>query len=270
MRSKHSSGAAQALYRVLSTTLSSPSPLPRTAAAAALQPPKRPRPSTHHPPQPQTAPFSSTPPHLAKTRLAEIRTEKWDEEIAALQLHLVDPTTNELYKDPLTNAPRPPRTRYDVLRSIDRTTHRLVQVQAASTELDNLPVCKIVSKKAAYQNTERRKREAKEKKRAQAASSSLKTLELNWAIDGNDLRHRLERVAGFLAEGRKVEVILAAKKKGRKASEAECEGVLERLRGAVGGVEGAREVKRMEGKVGGFAVLEFQGKVGLAQAKEES
>ena len=125
---------------------------------------------------------------------------------------------------------------------------------------EQIPVCKIVSKKEAHQQQERRKNEAKEKRKASAVTSSVKTLELNWAIDPNDLAHRLDRIQEFLSEGRKVEIILAAKKKGRKANAEECEGVLQKIRTVVKGIDGAKEERPMEGKLGGFSTLSFAGR----------
>lgn len=63
-----------------------------------------------------------------------------------------------------------------------------------------------------------------------------------------------------------MEVVLATKKRGRKATAAECEEVLGKLREVAGSVNGVKE-SPMEGKMGGFATLTFQGKVG-AVAKE--
>ena len=133
---------------------------------------------------------------------------------------------------------------------------------------ENIPVCKIVSKKDYHKQQEKRKADAKEKRRASALTSSVKTLELNWAIDANDLSHRLNRAQEFLAEGRKVEIVLAAKKRGRKASPEECQGVLKRIRGVVGGVDGAKEERPMEGKLGGFSTLYFAGRPQRTALKE--
>jgi translation initiation factor IF-3 len=166
-------------------------------------------------------------------------------------------------------------TRYDVLNRIDRTTHRLIQVGEAPGPSDAfgasppIPVCKIQSKKEIYLDQQRKNAEAKEKKRVSAITSSVKTLELNWAIDGNDLGHRLERMREFLEEGRKVEVVLAAKKRGRKASAAECEGVLRRIRNVVEEVEGSREERAMVGTLGAFTTLAFVGRpLRVGRAKE--
>lgn len=175
-------------------------------------------------------------------------------------VYLVDPVTNKLEDQP--------RTRFDVLNTIDRNTHRLVQLSADEPENRGfMPVCKIVGKKEQYAADRERKKQQKEKKTESARVNSIKTLELNWAIDANDLGHRLERVAEFLADGRRVEIVLAAKKQGRKATKQECEGVMKRIYGVVDDVPGSRELKRLEGKLGGFASLVLQGRA-PGQSKE--
>lgn len=262
MRPKHLTSASRALYNVFvlpSLSQSSATPM------RMQQPQQRPTPSKHS--------FSTTPLRWAKTRAPEVRSEKWDEEIKSRTIYIVDPTTNRLSEQPMT--------RYDVLSRIDRTTHRLIQVGEApapatastSSNYDpfgdlsrpaapaaTIPVCKIQSKRDIYLEQARKTAEAKEKKRLSAITSSVKTLELNWAIDANDLGHRLERMREFLEEGRKVEVVLAAKKKGRKASTQECEGVLRRIRAVVDEVDGSREDKAMTGSLGTFTTLAFVGR----------
>lgn len=211
------------------------------------------------PTAPLTRAFTTTPPlHLSKkkpARVAEVREHKWNEEITARLIQLVNPETNTLDE---------PVTRYDVLNSLDLKTHRLVQL----TEGKPYPVCKIVSKKEEYAAEKRRKEQQKEIKQAAAKERSVKTLELNWAIDGNDLAHRLEKVRTFLEEGRRVEIVLAAKKRGRKASKEECAEVLAKIRTVAEGVRGAKEAKPMEGAVGGFATVVWQGKAGAAQTAQ--
>ena len=206
-------------------------------------------------PAPLTRAFTTTSPlHLSKkkpARAAEVREQRWNEEIRAPMIQLVNPETNALDE---------PVTRYDVLNSLDLKTYRLVQLN----ENEPYPVCKIVSKKDEYAAEKRRKDQQKEIKQAAAKERSVKTLELNWAIDGNDLAHRLEKVRTFLEEGRRVEIVLAAKKRGRKASKEECQEVLEKIRAVAESVKGATEMRSMDGVVGGFATVMFQGKAGAA------
>ena len=104
--------------------------------------------------------------------------------------------------------------------------------------------------------------------KGQSTGPSTKNLELNWAIAGGDLKHRLEKMKQFLGEGRKVEVLLGPKKRGKKASVEEAGGVLKAVREAVGECRGAHEVKR-EGEVGAVMTLVFEGKKVEKEEKEQ-
>lgn len=262
MSRTHISGTVQALYRVFIL----PSlPINHFRSAATRTPPLPLQGTT-------TQPFSTTLPHRAKTRAPEQRAQKWNEEIKAEQIYLVDLQTHEL---------SPLQLRKDILRNLNKDTQRLVQVDEQPGPRDAFddadpearpryyPVCKILGKKDMYQQEKNRKAAQKEQKKASATASSVKTLELNWAIDGNDLGHRLDRMKEFLSEGRKVEVVLAAKKAGRKATAAECEDVLARIRRVVDEVPGAREAKALEGKMGGFCTVLFQGRTPQVQGLEK-
>lgn len=144
-----------------------------------------------------------------------------------------------------------PRSTSAVLSSINRKTHSLVTVSAG--EPGSPPICKIMDKKA-MRDAEKAKAVA-----ARRSTVTTKTIELNWAIDGNDLGHRLQRIRDFLGKGNRVEVMMAPKRKGRKASEEEAQVLVERIREAIGGCE-AKEFKPMEGKLLGTATIYAEGK----------
>lgn len=264
MASKHIQQAAspiKALYSIfIQPTLSTS----RNAALRTAQP------QLHHIPHLQTPShtraFTTSPTRLIgqKTRTQrtarEVREQKWNEEIKARDIYLVDPVTNLLVEEPVS--------RFATLRGLDLKTERLVQLSPDDPEdPDFIPVCKIVNKKEAADAERRKKAQNKETKQAAAKERSVKTVELNWAIDANDLAHRLGKVRGFLEEGRKVEFVFASKRRGRKATMAECQGMLDQIRKLADGVSGARESQEFEGKMGGFATLKYQGKAG-AVAKE--
>lgn len=181
---------------------------------------------------------------------------------------VVDPATNKLL------APQPLRR---VLQSLDQRTHRLVCVTPAPTDgaynrvgqpvdedgrVDGrrdewIPTCRVLSKKDMYEADKAR---AKAKTVAKKNGTDTgKKIELNWAIDANDLGHRLKRLDEFLRDGKKVEVVLAKKKRSRKASPDECQGVVDRILATVKGIEGAKVGKPMEGKIGMVATLFFEG-----------
>ncbi|KAK5719578.1 hypothetical protein LTR17_015364 [Elasticomyces elasticus] len=257
MQAHNARSASQALYTVFV--------IPALRHTSTCRPASRPALSVA-PLYAQRA-FSVTQTQHTKTRAPVKRTQKWDEEINAKVIQLVDPDTNLLLDDGAT------RTKYDVLNSIDRKTHRLVQHSPPLSEnasyeerMNWIPVCRVVSKKEQYEVEKRKKVQSKERMKESLKSQSVKTLELNWAIDANDLQHRLERVADFLGEGRRVEIVLAAKKRGRKATPEECQGVVKKIEGVVLDVKGATVMKNLEGKPGGFATMVLQGSVGSSKA----
>ena len=267
---RYAKGPAQVLYRIfIQPTLSEVQQTSTKSRITASYPTIYGNQIHSQPIVPSKRTFSTTPPRHVKTRAPEPRAEKWDEEITSQYIYLVNPQTNKLYADRETGRAEPPRSKSDILSQLNKNTHRLVQFpsQEGENDLGFIPVCKIIDKKAVYAEGKRRKAESKDRKKVEAKGRSTKTLELNWAIDGNDLGHRLDRVAQFLSEGRKVEIVLASKKRGRKATAVECEELLEKVRKCVEGVPGAKEFKGMEGKIGGFAVMSFQGKVVQQEAK---
>ncbi|KAF2475074.1 uncharacterized protein BDR25DRAFT_300939 [Lindgomyces ingoldianus] len=153
------------------------------------------------------------------------------------------------------------------LASLDRNLYHILQVSPGKVDAwgtpdpENPPTCKVISKMDLRQQHKTKLDIGRKQKRGGGAGPSMKNLELNWAIDANDLRHRLEKMKGFLREGRKVEVLLGPKRRGRVATAVECRSVLEKVREAVEESKGAVETKDPDGKVGGVMTLVFEGKV---------
>ncbi|KAI9742114.1 MAG: hypothetical protein M1834_000504 [Cirrosporium novae-zelandiae] len=164
-------------------------------------------------------------------------------DITATHIHLVDSVGNLL----------PPQTRWDVMRSVDTKTHVLMQVSAEGP--DGYPVCKIRSKNEIREKQWAMTKAAKAVKRH---TKSLKQLELNYALDLNDLGHKLNRLETFLNQGRRVEILLASKKKGRTASVEEASLVVKKIKERAEGT-GATEVEPMTGEIPGLVKLVFQG-----------
>jgi translation initiation factor IF-3 len=148
----------------------------------------------------------------------------------------------------------------DAMRKFNRVTHHLLLISEGRTnelgeqDPEHLPTCKIITK-IDLRSQYNRKIEIATK--LQKGPSS-KNLELNWAIAGGDLKHRLEKLKTFLKEGKKVEVVFGFKKRGKKATEAEANGVLKAVTDAVDECKGAGELKR-EGVVGGVMTIVYQG-----------
>ena len=178
-----------------------------------------------------------------------------DEEIKAFKVYLVQPEDNRLAG---------PVPTFEVLQSRQRDekgrfTQFLQEVGPMNVEEGRYhPICKMFDKKAARELELARKKASKEKK------IQTKQLEINWSVSDNDLSHRLGRLKEFLEKGWKVEILFGTKRKGwmgrREASQEEIRKVLDRIRRAVGEVDGAREWRAMQGKEGGEAKLSFEGK----------
>ena len=198
--------------------------------------------------------FSTKSPLLAVTRPPEIRAQKWNDEITSRRILLIDTETDK----PLKSI----QLRYQVLARLNTKTQRLVQVDSQiQPDGEEIAVCKLWDKKEQFQRDQKFKTENKESRRLSAVAASEKTLEINWAIDLNDLGHRMTKMRKFLSDGRKVHVVLAGKRKGRKATVEECQDILKRIRDTALEVKGAREWKIMEGKLGGLCKLYFRGTV---------
>ncbi|GAM91624.1 hypothetical protein ANO11243_096760 [Dothideomycetidae sp. 11243] len=120
-----------------------------------------------------------------------------------------------------------------------------------------VPICKIENKAEAAARV--RELAATRKEQKKLAPEGVKIIELNWAIDGNDLGHRLKKVEEFLRARRKVEVIIAPKRRGRKATREECDSLVKKIKDALGNVDGAKESRPMQGKVGEVASIMLEG-----------
>ncbi len=155
----------------------------------------------------------------------------------------------------------PPSATSHVLQTFNRSLYHLVQL---SPSLPGRPtVCQIISKQA-LRDMERAKEQVMRK-----PAVTAKQLEMSWAIDSNDLSHRLKKMQEFLGQGRSVEIILARKRKGkgRQATSEEANALIKTIRAKAMEVEGAKESKHMEGKVLEQVTLFFGGKVVKGEAK---
>ena len=165
-----------------------------------------------------------------------------DENIPAHDVRIVD-EENKIHD---------PRPLMEVLSSFDRKNFFLVQV--AKAEEGETPICKILEKKKVFKD------EQAKRKKPKTAETTTKVLEMNWAIDKHDLEHRMSKLKEFLEDGRKVEVMLANKRKGKKMATAEeANGVVTKIRETVKEVKGAKESKAMNGNVGKVVTMYFEG-----------
>jgi translation initiation factor IF-3 len=146
--------------------------------------------------------------------------------------------------------------RDDVLKMLDPRSEHLVQVESADPDDPrSLPKCKIVSKSYIREKAKAAQDSAKERSKAERSG---KIVELNWAIAPGDLEMKLNKVCTFLEEGRKVDVMIAPKKRKRVANKEEMEEVLRRMIESVETVEGVTQIATPEGNVGGTMVYYFE------------
>jgi translation initiation factor IF-3 len=156
----------------------------------------------------------------------------------------------------------------DAQSSLNRTTHHLMLVSPGrvdefgrpSLNASHLPVCKAISKIELRTQHQKKLDIARRKSKGIGSGPSPKSLELNWAIASGDLKHRLEKMKEFLREGRKVEVLLGPKRRGRVATEKECQVVLQAVKDAVAECKGAGQAKEPEGRIGGVLTLVYEGR----------
>ncbi|KAL2841558.1 translation initiation factor IF-3, C-terminal domain-containing protein [Aspergillus pseudoustus] len=136
----------------------------------------------------------------------------------------------------------PPERLTNILRSIERPENFVLQLSPKS-RTDEPPVCKIVNR-ALLRDMERASAKA-----ARATKASVKQMELNWAIDNNDLTYRLKQITTFLDKGAKVEITLMRKKHKRPPTVEEVKSVIDKVLQTVKDA-GALQTKPMEGEPG--------------------
>ena len=108
-------------------------------------------------------------------------------------------------------------------------------------------ICKIASRAELLKQKSDRERMLKLQKKAMKEKAP-KQIELNWAIGRNDLDVKLGQLEDFLEQGKTVELILAAKRKARKATEEEAMNVLKHIQKKITEMH-AKEVRPMEGQL---------------------
>ena len=138
------------------------------------------------------------------------------------------------------------------LRNVNGEGEHLVQVSPPD---ENRPTAVVrVFKRADLIRQKVEKEKVVKKQKKSVKDRAPKQMELNWAIGPHDLEIKLGQLESFLEKGKTVEIILAAKRKQRKASPEEGEDVLNKLRERLVNVD-AREIKPMDGQVLRQAVL---------------
>lgn len=145
-------------------------------------------------------------------------------------------------EDGILSDPRPLR---EVLGLIDRSTSHVMQL--ARLKDTDQAVVQIVSRADLIQRIKNKELQEREVKKAEKVRKP-KQLELNWAISSNDLLLKLRQMEEFLKKGKKVEILLANKRRQRKASVEEAQTLYKTIMDRLEEV-GAVEVTPMEGAI---------------------
>ncbi|KAF3483201.1 uncharacterized protein GIQ15_02525 [Arthroderma uncinatum] len=178
------------------------------------------------------APRSSTPsPKSSSASSARPRTFR-DEEIPS-QTVIVVQENGELGT---------PISLKEALTQFDRSINCLVQVRAATE--DQPPICKVMAIADQNKGVEKNKGARK----AKSTSVQIKQIELNWAIDPHDLKHRLNQLETFLAKGKRVTLVLTKKARKRRATLEEANRLLASVEEKLFEI-GVTEVKPRMGKI---------------------
>jgi translation initiation factor IF-3 len=248
----HISGTSRALYRVfVAPTLRAPTSIPLLWAPAFAHAPS----------------FQSQPTRITSRTTIRTKTYKKDTARHALTDHYVLDNAIESNRINFVDEDgkfHPSMPIADALFRVNKTTHHLVQLTSGKVDElgrqdpDDLPTCRVITKMALREQHQKKLELERRQAKGLGAGPAPKNLEFNWAIAGGDLKHRLGKLTEFLREGRKVEIMLGPRKKGRKATEEEAENVIKAIRGTVQDCKGATEMKS-EGGLGEVMTITFQG-----------
>lgn len=147
-----------------------------------------------------------------------------------------------------------PMSLSDALGEIQSET----EVLRLLANFEDRPAIVGIEKKSVLLEHRKQKLEQEAENRKEARQTRMKQVELNWAISGHDLDMKLKQLREFVDKGRKVEVLLASKKRQRKATREEAEKLHSKLKATFAEIEGCREIKPMEGEIGKQALITIQ------------
>ncbi|KIV93332.1 hypothetical protein PV10_04552 [Exophiala mesophila] len=212
---------------------------------------------SNYPPRQDTAtirrPFHSSPHHSAAPPRRPLP------ELASIDDRLAEFTLNEAISTPEVQLKLPdnkglsePQPLGYVLSGIDRTTH-FVQQMTPVDDPREFAVVRIVTRNELVREVTA-KRDLARKQASEQKRKKPKQLELNWAIAPTDLEIKMKQMESFLEKGKKVELMMANKRRQRKATREEAEKLLSVVRTKCEEL-GASEVAKFTGAILGQATM---------------
>lgn len=136
-----------------------------------------------------------------------------------------------------------PRDLFHLLDSIDRSTHHVLQLSKPGEH--EFAIVRVAKRQDLVKQINDKETASRQAKHAQKEKKP-KQIELNWAISGNDLQLKMKQMEDFLRKGKKVELLLAAKRRQRRATVEEGEALLSTIKEKVHEA-GAVEFAPMDG-----------------------
>lgn len=189
--------------------------------------------------------------------LAQQSQPQQEQELDKLSEYTLDEAIDRRWvqtKDTVTGKLGAPQLLDVLINSIDRSTHSVVQL-AAVGPIPDTAVVEVAKRSDLLVRLAQKQRIVKDhQKQLRTNKTKLKQIELNWAISENDLALKLRQMEKFLSKGSRVEVLLANKRRQRKAERDEAQATLDKVRATIQEMEGVAE-RGMEGQVGAQATL---------------
>lgn len=164
------------------------------------------------------------------------------------------PTRDVQLKDAETGKLRPPQSLVSILSTIDRD----VMVVRCLVAPPNAPaVVEVIPHSDLVDRLKNKEIHAMEHARSTRVKRP-KQIEVNWALSSNDLQLKLKQLRDFLEKGKRVDILLASRKRQRKATLEEAQNVVSEIRRTIEEIEGCKEIAPMDGKIGGQALMIVQ------------
>jgi translation initiation factor IF-3 len=147
----------------------------------------------------------------------------------------------------------------EILWRLNRAEEKLLVVKAAEgSDPRSMPLCKIFPlEELLKKEKERKSREAQRER----GEKTAKEMEVTWTIGPADMDLKCRQMSKFLGEGRKVDVTINRRYRRRvpDKDQDELQGVVNTVRAAALGVNGAREYRLAEGRLAESMLLFFEG-----------
>lgn len=151
----------------------------------------------------------------------------------------------------------PPESLHSAISRLRQGVEYLVQI--SKVDEDGMAICRIMTRADLLKHKKDKERVQQEHKKS-LKQSVPKQIELNWAIGQNDLEHKMTQMKGFIKDGKKVEIVLASKKRQRQATPEEGQEVLRKVKEKIAEADGI-EIRAMQGgEVGKHTVLTIRKK----------